>query len=144
MVIHGDVDIAPAGAVAPTNPVLEDAFADLPEPAPLLDVQMRQLTRRGVLIPIRRRPRLTLGTRAAVPYQHPPDRRRRPAQRRRQTARPPPSPAAQLNDLRLSLRREPTRTPPRSRRAIPQPLPPLLLIPPHQPIRRRAPHPTRP
>jgi len=61
VVIHRDVGVLPSSAVIATDAVLEDAFADLPEAAQLLDVQVHQLTHRGVLIPIRRRPWLALG-----------------------------------------------------------------------------------
>ena len=61
VVVDGDVGVAPAGAVGCGCAVVEDAFADLPEAAQLLDVQVHQLTDRGVLIPIGRRPGLALG-----------------------------------------------------------------------------------
>ncbi|HEY2790326.1 MAG TPA: hypothetical protein VGI72_12810 [Gaiellales bacterium] len=81
VVINGDVGLLPAGSIVSMDAVLEDAFADLPEPAQLLGVQMHQVADRVVLIPIRRWSRRALSPRAAVTYQHPPDRRCRPAQR---------------------------------------------------------------
>src|SRR6185312_8794954 len=143
VVIHRDVGVLPSSAVIATDAVLEDAFADLPEAAQLLDVQVHQLTGRGVLIPIRRWARLALGARAAVPHKHPPDRRRRPPQRGRQRARPPPRLAPQLHDLQLRLNRQAMRTPLRDRRTIPQPLPTALSITAKQPIRGGTAHPAR-
>jgi hypothetical protein len=60
VIVDGDVGVLPADPVAALRSVAQDALSDLPEAAELLDVQVHQLADRGVLIPIRCWPGLTL------------------------------------------------------------------------------------
>jgi len=103
VVVDGHVRVRPADPVAALRAVTEDALSDVPEPTQLLDVEVHQLARRVVLIPIGRRSWQASLARAVIPPKHPPDRGRRSTQRRRQRTRPPPSVQAKLDDLLLRL-----------------------------------------
>jgi len=67
VIVDRDVDVLPTGTLVAMHAILQDALADLPEAAQLLDVQVHQLTDRRVLVAVGRRPGQSLSPRAVIP-----------------------------------------------------------------------------
>jgi hypothetical protein len=62
VVVDGDVRVRPASVTTALQTIIQDALADLPEATQLLDIEVHQLADGCVLLPVRRWPRLALGT----------------------------------------------------------------------------------
>src|SRR5438477_912766 len=122
------LQVLPAGVtVAGAGLVAEDALAECPEAAELLDVDVQQLTRAGAR-----------SDGPAVAAEHPPDRRGWQAELAGDDQRPRLRELACRQDPLLELSRKPPRLPLRHRRPVGQRRPATLLVAPPQAVTGRA------
>jgi hypothetical protein len=106
VVVDHHVQVLPSGMrVAVSYLDAERTFARSPETPEPFDVQVNQLARGRVLIPMDVGTRLCRATRKAGAPQDPPDRRGRTAQYRREPHGAPARLRAQLDDLLFRLDR---------------------------------------
>src|SRR5262249_39219714 len=121
VVVDRDVEVLPAGAAAQVaGRGTENPFADGPEAAQLLDVDVHELPRAAALVAAHRAPLRTRKPRATVPAKHLPDSGGRKPQLARDDQRACVRVLARGEDALLELGREPPRLPLRHRRPIDQ------------------------
>src|SRR5262249_29862060 len=119
VVVDRDVEVLPAGAAAQVaGRGTENPFADGPEAAQLLDVDVHELARPAALVAAHPAPLRTREPRATVPGTPLPDRGGRKPRRARDDRRAGVRVPARGGDALLELGRDPPRLPLRHRRPI--------------------------